>query len=252
MIKQFALVPLIVLIIMNYSFAQENNTIVIDNDIQLIQLEDSVFIHVTWHQSENFGRFPSNGLIIIKNGLALMVDTPMDNDKTERLTKFLNDSMSVRLTKFIACHYHDDCLGGLEYLQSIGIESIANYLTIKKCKEIGLPIPSIHFNDSLKFNFNGEPVECVFFGAGHTFDNIVVYLPNKKLLFGGCLVKSGSSRVLGNTSDAVVNEWSQTINKILTTYPEVKTVVPGHGSSGDIRLLYHTIDLVELEKNNSN
>lgn len=113
MIKQFALVNFIILIISNYSIAQENNTIVIDNDIQLIQLQDSIFIHISWQQSENFGRFPSNGLIIIKNGQALMLDTPMDNDKTERLTKYLTDSLCVKLTKVIACHYHDDCLGGL-------------------------------------------------------------------------------------------------------------------------------------------
>ncbi len=251
MIKQFALTHLFVLIILNFSFAQENNTIAIDNDIQLMQLHDSVFIHISWQQSENFGRFPSNGLIIIKNGQALMVDTPMDNDKTERLTKYLTDSLSVKLTKLIACHYHDDCLGGLEYLQSAGIESIANSLTIAKCKEIGLAIPSIPFADSLKFNFMGEPVECAFLGAGHTFDNIVVYLPNKKILFGGCLVKSGNSRDLGNTTNALINEWSQTINKIIKRYPEVKTVVPGHGSPGDIKLLYHTLDLVEFTKNNS-
>ncbi|PLX03209.1 MAG: subclass B1 metallo-beta-lactamase [Marinilabiliales bacterium] len=252
MIKQFALVTFIVFIISNNSFAQENNIIVIDNNIQLINLQDSIFIHISWQQSETFGRFPSNGLIIIKNGEALMVDTPMDNDKTKRLTNYLNDSLSVSLTKLIVCHYHDDCLGGLEYLQTLGIESIANYLTIAKCKEIGLPIPSIPFTDSLKFNFNGEPVECSFFGAGHTFDNIVVYLPNKEILFGGCLVKSSNSKGLGNTTDAVVNEWSQTINKIIKRFPEIKTVVPGHGGHGDKKLLYHTVDLVEFAKNKSN
>lgn len=66
---------------------------------------------MTWHQSENYGRFPSNGLIVIKNGQALMIDTPMDNDKTEQLTKYLKDSMSVDLAKLIIGHFHDDCMG---------------------------------------------------------------------------------------------------------------------------------------------
>ncbi len=93
------------------SIAQTNEKIVIDNDIQLIHLQDSIYVHVTWHQSENYGRFPSNGLIVIKNGQALMIDTPMDNDKTEQLTKYLKDSMSVDLAKLIIGHFHDDCMG---------------------------------------------------------------------------------------------------------------------------------------------
>ncbi len=136
--------------------SQHQPNTLIDNDIQLIHLQDSIYVHLTWHHLDNFGRFQSNGLIVIKNGQALMIDTPMDNDKTERLTKYLKDSMSVELTKVIIGHFHDDCLGGLGYLQSVGIESIANSRTITKCKEIGLPIPSTSFNVTLTFDFNGE------------------------------------------------------------------------------------------------
>lgn len=231
------------------SKAQTNEKIVIDNDIQLIHLQDSVYVHVTWHYLDNYGRFPSNGLIVIKNGQALMIDTPMDNDKTERLTRFLKDSMSVDLTKLIIGHFHDDCMGGLEYLQSIGIESIANSMTITKCKEIGLPIPSITFTDSLTFDFNGEQIDCRYFGAGHSFDNITVWIPYKKILFGGCLIKSINSKGLGNLSDAVVNNWDMTVKKVMKEYPEIKTVIPGHGDFGGIELLTYTIELVEKEKN---
>ena len=196
------------------SIAQTNEKIVIDNDIQLIHLQDSIYVPVTWHQSENYGRFPSNGLIVIKNGQALMIDTPMDNDKTEQLTKYLKDSMSVDLAKLIIGHFHDDCMGGLEYLQNIGIESVANSMTIKKCREIGLPVPSTPFTDSLTFDFNGETIDCRYFGAGHSFDNITVWIPSKQILFGGCLVKSINSKGLGNLIDAIVADWDITIEKV--------------------------------------
>mgnify|MGYP006297883817 FL=1 len=231
------------------SNAQTGEKTVIDNDIQLIHLQDSVYVHVTWHRLDNFGRFPSNGLILIKNGEALMIDTPFDNDKTERLTKYLKDSMHADLTKLMICHFHDDCMGGLGYLQSIGIESIANTMTIEKCKEIGLPIPSTAFTDSLTFEFNGEQIDCRYFGAGHSFDNITVWIPIKRIFFGGCLVKSANSRGLGNISDAVVDDWDMTIEKIMEYYSEIKTVIPGHGNYGGVELLTHTIELVEKEKN---
>jgi metallo-beta-lactamase class B len=249
MIKKGFLILMFVLIGLFASIAKNNDKIVIDNDIQLIHLQDSIFVHVTWHHLDNFGRFPSNGLIIIKNGQALMIDTPMDNDKTERLTRYLKDSMSVDLTKLIIGHFHDDCMGGLSYLQSIGIESIANSMTVAKCKEIGLPIPSTPFTDSLTFYFNGEQIDCRFFGAGHSFDNITVWIPDKEILFGGCLIKSVDSKGLGNLSDAIVADWDMTVEKIMNKYPVIVTVIPGHGDFGGLELLTHTIELVEKEKN---
>jgi metallo-beta-lactamase class B len=248
MIKKGILTILCILTGLCSLTAQPGNIITINNDIQLIHIQDSIYIHVSWHQSDDYGRFPSNGLIIIKNGQALMIDTPMDNAKTEMLTKYLKDSLSADLAKLIVCHYHDDNLGGLEYIQGIGVESIANSMTVEKCKELGLPIPSTHFTDTLTFDFYGESIECCFFGAGHSFDNITVWMPNKKILFGGCLVKSANSRGLGNLNDAVLADWDTTVKKIMQTYADIEIVVPGHGNLGDIQLLAHTIRLVEAEK----
>jgi metallo-beta-lactamase class B len=249
MIKKGMLISILGLIGLVQIIAQPENKIVVDNDIQLIRLQDSIYVHVTWQQSDKFGRFPSNGLIIIKNGQALMIDTPMDNDKTKRLTEYLKDSLSVDLTKLIIGHFHDDCLGGLGYLQSIGIESIANSMTLEKCKELGLPIPTTPFTDSLIFDFNGEKIDCRYFGAGHTFDNITVWIPSKKILFGGCLIKSSKSAGLGNLSDAVVSDWDLTIKKLMDKYTDIKTVIPGHAGVGGSELLTYTIELVEKQKN---
>lgn len=248
MIKTGFLISIFGLIGLVTSVAQSNEKIVIDNDIQLIHLQDSIYIHVTWHYLDNFGRFPSNGLIVIKNGQALMIDTPMDNEKTGRLTRYLKDSMSVDLTTLIIGHFHDDCLGGLGYLQSLGVESIANSMTISKCKEIGLPVPSTSFTDSLIFDFNGGQIDCRYLGAGHSFDNITVWIPGKKILFGGCLIKSIDSKGLGNLSDAVIDDWEMTVEKVMKKYPEIQTVIPGHGDIGGTELLTHTIELVEKEK----
>jgi metallo-beta-lactamase class B len=230
------------------TFAQPDSRIEIDDDIQLIHIKDSVYVHVSWHYIENYGRFPSNGLIVIKRGQALMVDTPMDNDKTERIARFLMDSMSVELTQLIIGHFHDDCLGGLEYLQSIGVKSIANSRTVNKCKELQLPVPTTSFTDSLAIDFNGELIDCRFFGAGHSFDNITVWLPSQKILFGGCLIKSMDSKGLGNLSDAVVPEWDFTVKNLMAKYPDIEKVIPGHGDFGGAELLSHTIRLVQNER----
>ncbi|WP_163321938.1 subclass B1 metallo-beta-lactamase [Draconibacterium mangrovi] len=237
------------IITINFCYAQTDDKIEIDDNIQLVHLQDSIFLHVTFDELENFGRFSSNGLVIIRNGHALLIDSPMDNEKTQKLTTYIQNSFSAQVEKHIACHFHNDCLGGITYLNSIVVESIANSMTIEKCKELGIPVPSTAFTDSLIFDFYGAPIECRYFGAGHSFDNITVWLPTEKILFGGCLVKSANSPNLGNLSDAVVNDWDATVQRVKTKYPDAKIIVPGHGALGGSELLCHTIDLVAIEKN---
>jgi len=230
------------------SYSQNKDILFINDDMQLKRLEDSIYLHITWSTFEPFGRFSSNGMIIIRNGKALMIDTPADNILTEKLVNIIKDSLSADVTQLIIGHFHDDCMGGLGYLQSKGVSSIANKMTIEKCKELGLPLPSIGFQDSLMLSFEGEPIACRYFGAGHSFDNITVFLPKRNILFGGCLIKSNDSKNLGNLSDAVVQDWDFTVKKLMNFYPEVKIVIPGHGAWGGIELLKHTIELVEKEK----
>jgi metallo-beta-lactamase class B len=122
-------------------------------------------------------------------------------------------------------------------------------MTIEKCKEIGLPVPTTSFTDSLTFDLNAEQIDCRYFGAGHSFENITVWIPGKKILFGGCLIKSINSEGLGNLSDAVVNDWDMTVEKIMKENPEIKTIGPGHGDFGGFELLTHTVKLVDKEKN---
>jgi metallo-beta-lactamase class B len=230
-------------------FREEMQVTTIDEDIMLVHLHDSVFMHVTWHEDKDYGRFSSNGLVIVRKGRVLFVDTPMDNDKTERLVTWLKDSLSATVTMVIAGHFHDDCLGGLAYLQSTGARSIANVRTVEKCRELQLPVPEESFSEMLVFDFHGEEIECRFFGPGHTFDNITVWLPSQRILFGGCLVKSMHSTNLGNLSDAIVEDWDKTIKRIIDSYNTIEVVVPGHGDSGGTELLEHTIRLVNDFKN---
>lgn len=229
--------------------AQNSNTITINEDLQLIHLEDSIFIHISWHTLKSYGKFPSNGMLIIKNGKALLIDTPMDIEKTEELYSYIKDTFQSKITDFIPGHYHDDCIGGLAYLHETGVNSTANALTIQKCIELNLPVPKQSFSKTMKLNFEGIEMNLNYFGAGHTADNITVYIPQYKILFGGCLIKSMNSKGLGNTADAIIDEWGETTEKVLNEYPDVKIVIPGHGKFGGKELLSHTIELVKQNRN---
>lgn len=244
------LLVLSLILILYRSNAQESKQIFINKDIQIEQLSDSIYRHITWKESEQFGRFSSNGMIVIKKGQAIMIDTPFDNEKTEIIVNYLKDSMEVELIKLISGHFHLDCIGGLGYIQGKGIESIASNHTVNKCKELELLVPSTSFNDELIVDLNGLKLVCRYFGGGHTPDNIVVWIPKYKILFGGCLIKAGNAITLGFTGNADMANYDITIEKIIAAYPDIEKVVPGHGDVGGINLLTHTIDLVQQKRKN--
>ncbi|MFC2129265.1 subclass B1 metallo-beta-lactamase [Bacteroidota bacterium] len=230
------------------SNAQPGDTIYISEDIQLIQLKDSIFMHKTWIAGQGGGRFSANGMIVMKSGKAVMIDTPVNDDLTRELTAYLKSDMGVELTQLIIGHFHIDCMGGLPYIQEEGIESIACSLTIDTCKQLRLPIPSTSFKDQYKIDYHGLELVCRHFGGGHTFDNITVWIPSQKILFGGCLVKETAQVNLYDLTEEEADEWQETITRIIDSYPDVQIVVPGHGAAGGIEYLKHTIDLAEKNR----
>ena len=49
----------------------------------------------------------------------------------------------------VITHWHGDCLGGLAYLQTKGVKSYANQMTIDIARKEKLPVPDYGFTDSL-------------------------------------------------------------------------------------------------------
>jgi metallo-beta-lactamase class B len=105
--------------------------------------------------------------------------------------------------------------------------------------------PSIRFEKSIRVQLGNETVEMYFAGAGHTLDNTVVWLERRKVLIGGCLVKSDTWTHLGYIDDADVTAWGPTLKHVLERYANAVRVVPGHGDIGDLDLVRHTLKLTE-------
>ena len=220
----------------------------VNPDIELQKIDSEFYIHTTWHDFPGFGRTPSNGLCFVKNGKVLLIDTPSTNEQTEVLYNYLKNALKAAVTRVVVGHSHADCMGGLPFLYEMGVESICGERTRRICEAENLPIPHTAFSEILEFEFEGEKVICRYFGAGHTVDNITVYFPASKILFGGCLIKSLSSNGLGNTQEAVIDDWDSTVMKLKEAYPETEIVIPGHGDFGDMSLLNHTMNLVNTFK----
>lgn len=71
-----------------------------------------------------------------------------------------------------------------------------------------------------------RPIELIHLGRGHTGGDVVVLLPNERVVFTGDLVLPGGSAYIG---DGYVNEWLDTLDRFEEL--EFDLVLPGHGET---------------------
>ncbi len=237
---------IVLLIILSAGILNAQNTVIeINPNLRLIRISDHAFIHESFSQSETYGRLSSNGMVLIENGSAFLFDTPMVDSVTRQLLSYLRDSMKLDIAGFLTNDWHGDSMGGLQSIHNAGIPSYAHEMTRSIAKEKGLPVPKNGFNDSTTIKFGSTEIVCRYHGPAHTMDNIVVWIPKEMILFADCMVKEMKSRDLGFTDDGDLKEYPKTLKKVRDAYPHVAVVIPGHGKSGGIELIDHTIGLTK-------
>ncbi len=212
--------------------------------LKIIPLSENSFIHVSYLQTETFGKVACNGLIYLNDGEAAVFDTPSDRKATLELINWLSETQHQKIKGLVINHFHIDAMGGIEEFSLKGIPTYGNKNTENLITSLDKR-PSQVFEEALTLRVGQSEVHNRFFGEAHTVDNIVSYIPDEELLYGGCMIKSLQA-TKGNLEDANVKDWSKTVEKIKEEFPNLKTVVPGHGSHGDTELLDYTISLFKL------
>ncbi|KAA0992179.1 subclass B1 metallo-beta-lactamase [Dyadobacter sp. UC 10] len=212
--------------------------------ISILKVSDHVYQHITYLNTETFGKVPCNGMIVFDKGEAIIFDTPVNDSTSAVLIDWLADSLHCKVKAVIATHFHEDCVAGLNEFHRRGIPSYGSNKTIASAKEAKFPVPQKGFDGTLRLKVGKRKVLTGFFGEGHTRDNVIGYFPSEKAMFGGCLIKEVDA-TKGYLGDANVGAWPATVAKIKAKYPDTQIVIPGHGETGGPALLDYTIRLFE-------
>ncbi len=209
--------------------------------LKITQLDNNVYQHISYKSVPPYGMVGASGLVVIDGNDAHIIDTPWTIKDTEVLAEWIK-SKGFTLKSSVVTHFHEDASGGMPFFNNLKVKTFATPLTnslLKKEKRE----PSSDEILADTFDIVAGTIEAFYPGAGHSQDNIVIWLPQAKILFGGCFVKNGNSKGLGYTGDASIQEWPQSIQNVLNKYPNIQVVVPGHGEVGDMSLLSHTAQL---------
>lgn len=216
--------------------------------LMVTALNDRVYVHTSYGIYQN-NNVPSNGLIVKTNDGIVLVDTGWDTenntDNTRQLLQWVSDNLRQPVRLCIVTHAHEDRVGGISELRKAGVRVISTPLTAQKSVKLGYAAPEGILPADTTFTIGQEPIRCYFPGEGHTNDNIVVWLPNQQILHGGCFVKSVAAFGMGNIADANLNEWSNSIRRVIDQFGTAKIVVPGHEEWSDTKALDHTLRLLE-------
>ena len=183
-------------------------------------------------------------MIVVDGEEAIIFDTPFEGEVTTQLIEWTGKNLKCQIVAVIPTHFHVDCLGGLSVFHDKGIPSYAYQKTLQLAKEQEFEVLQNGFGFSKLFKVGSIEVKCIFKGEGHTKDNVIVYVPNDDVIFGGCLIKSLKAGK-GNLVDANVEAWPVTVSSIKSDFPNIKKVIPGHGKLEDTVLLDYTIKMFQ-------
>jgi metallo-beta-lactamase class B len=229
-------------------FPQEEPIISISENLQIVKLKEDFYQYTSFKVIETYGKIGGNGLVVLSDSGAVIIDTPWDNELSMLLINYVENELNSKIKIVVVTHSHDDCAGGLQVFYEKGIKSIGHLITRQKLLDGNNAYPEEIFSDTLSFLLGDKFFELYYPGAGHAIDNITVWVKPDKVLFGGCLIKALENSSIGNITDADLKEWPLSIKRVLQKYYDAEIVIPGHGMAGSKNLLEHSLILLENQQ----
>jgi cyclase len=92
-------------------------------------------------------------------------------------------------------------------------------------KELKPTPPNVTLTTQMSLFRGKREIQIRFLGRGHTAGDVVVYLPNEKVVMTGDFLTAG----LSNMSDSFPNEWADSLEALKKI--DFDTVLPGHGEA---------------------
>ena len=216
-------------------------------EIELRQLRPDVWIHTSYYTYPGGARVPANGLVVRDGDGLVLVDAAWGERLTRALLERIDTELGLPVRRAVVTHSHYDRVAGVDVLEARSIPVYAHPLTQQRAIGQGMPVPDTTLPD---LDAPGTSVrlgalEIFFPGPGHAPDNLMVWVPSRRVLFGGCAVRAAAAPTLGSVSDADLARWPEAIGRARARYPEAEIVVPGHGDAGGADLLDHTTSLLK-------
>lgn len=218
------------------------------SETQIVKFRDGIYL-IRSQGSGNITVFTSdNGLLIVDTKLTNEYDTWMGvlRTVTDQPIKYV-----------INTHMHPDHTGGNVGVESLGAEIIAQQNVRKRLSQTQhMGLPMVTFEDHMNIYFAGKTLELYYYGRGHTDGDLVIYIPEEKLVLPGDLFAGWgpSIRLIDYNGGGSLAQWPATLEKAMQL--DFDTVIPGHSGVTDRAHMQayldenrKMLDLIKMMKN---
>jgi cyclase len=212
----------------------------------LTELSAGVFAYV----QPDGGWCLSNSGILAGHRDTVVVDTGATVSRALRLKEAVAKVNQAEPVTIVNTHHHGDHFFGNCAFGTAGA-IIAHHLAREEMAEAGLglqelwphvdwgevvlTLPTLTFTDRLTIRSGNLTAELIHVGPAHTTNDIVVWLPDSRVLFAGDVIFNGITpfTLMGSVVGSLA-----AVERVRDLGPEV--IVPGHGAVGGPELLDET------------
>jgi len=236
--KQF-LITLFTILFSISIFAQTKT-----NGLNITKLTSNCYIYTTYHAYKG-DVASANGLYIITHNGVALIDTPWDTTQFQPLLDSIQARHHQKVVLCIATHSHGDRTAGLEFYRQQNIKTYTSTQTDSISKVDNYKCAEFHFTKDTTFTIGQLSFQTFYPGPGHTVDNIVVWFPQQKILYGGCFIKSIEATDLGYIKEANLQAWPTSLKNTQQKFPQPKFIIPGHDNFTNFNAINHTLKLLQ-------
>lgn len=215
--------------------------------LRIERLRENFFVYTTYGRYQG-SPVPANGMYVVTTAGVVLFDTPWDSTQFRPLQDSIERRHGQKVVLCLATHFHEDRTAGLAFYRAAGVATYTTRLTDDWSRKRGMKRAQNLINSDTVFRVGQYRFVVYYPGAGHTVDNVVVWFPAQRVLYGGCLVKSAVSTDLGNLADGDTAAYAATIQKVMNRCQHPQYVVAGHNDWQTAGALEHTLQMAKKLK----
>ena len=205
--------------------------------IQLTPLRGNVYL-----VQDDYPLSEENSAVYIGENFVTIVGATWTPDTAAKLMQEVAKITDKPVKEVIDTNYNLDRAGGNPYFKQRGIRIVSLQLTAEllrrnwatmikdaQRRQTDYPdnppaLPDATYPGS--FDLQGGRLRAIYLGPSHAPDDIFVYFPQEKILYGGCILKEE----LGNLKFADLQQYPRTLRKLQQLNLGYTIVIAGHDS----------------------
>lgn len=211
----------------------------------LTKVADSVYAYVDVKNASPANSFGANAGVIVGTKGAVVIDTLISAKEGRRLLGDIRAVTDKPVKYVVNTHSHLDHALGNCVFEDLGATIVAHSGTTREIRAVGeklleiakgfglkdadlegtkVAYPGLSFQDKLQIDLGGMTVELLYVAPSHTGGSILVYLPERKVLFTGDVLFTDFHPYM---ADGDLEGWVKTLDAVMAL--DVEAIVPGHG-----------------------